>query len=235
MRAVRKEVGPEYPVSVKLNSADFQAGGFSHEDAIQVAKWLEQEGVDLVELSGGTYEQAVMVSNAESADQALDRRRESTKKREAYFLDYTRDIRAAVKMPLMVCGGFRTRKGMMDAVANGETDVIGFGRPLCADPDIANKLLDGSADQAPDIENTLRLGPGFLGLNSNITLIKAMTTWGQLGWFFYQLIRMGEGKDPNLSLGLLAALRWYKRNEADTAARLNRHPSVPDEVSRAAQ
>lgn len=222
VRAVRAKVGPEYPVSVKLNSADFQTGGFSQEDAIQVAKWLERASVDLLEISGGTYEQAVMVGNAGDADRVLDRRRESTKKREAYFMEYAKDIRAAVKTPLMVSGGFRTRAAMIDALESGETDVIGIGRPLCADPEISGKLLAGTVDHAPDIENTLRLGPGFLGVNSGITMIKAMTTWGQLGWFFCQIIRMGQGQDPDLSMGLLAGLRWYKRNEADAAARLDR-------------
>lgn len=222
VRGVRANVGPEYPISVKLNSADFQAGGFSADDAIQVAKWLEQESVDLLEVSGGTYEQTVMVGNASDADRVLDRRRKSTKKREAYFMEYAKDIRTAVKMPLMVSGGFRTRAAMIDALQSGETDVIGLGRPLCADADIAKKLLDGTADRAADIENTLRLGPGFLGLGSNIPMIKGMHTWGQLGWFCCQIIRMGQGLDPDLSMGLLAALRWYKRNEGDAAARLNR-------------
>ena len=61
VRSVRKAVGENFPVSLKLNSADFQKGGFSHEDAIQVATWLNEEGLDLLEISGGTYEQPHLV------------------------------------------------------------------------------------------------------------------------------------------------------------------------------
>ena len=235
VRAVRQEVGAAFPVSVKLNSADFQSGGFSPEDSIQVATWLEQAGIDLLEISGGTYEQTVMIGNESNVDKVLDRRRESTKKREAYFMEYARDIRAAIKTPLMVSGGFRSRAGMIDAVASGDTNMIGLGRPLCAYAELANKLLDGSVERAPDIENHLRLGPGFLGPNSNITMFKAMNTWGQMGWFCHQLIRLGEGNGPDLSLGLLAALRWYKKNEGDTFGRLNRAHETDGESSIAAQ
>ena len=57
MGAVRAAVGPEFPISVKLNSADFQKGGFAFEDSIQVLKWLEEDSADLIEISGGNYEQ----------------------------------------------------------------------------------------------------------------------------------------------------------------------------------
>ena len=57
VRTVREAVGSDFPVSVKLNSADFQKGGFAFEDSLQVARWLEEAGVDLIEISGGTYEQ----------------------------------------------------------------------------------------------------------------------------------------------------------------------------------
>ncbi|MEP5263481.1 MAG: NADH:flavin oxidoreductase, partial [Nitratireductor sp.] len=61
VRAVRRAVGDDFPVSVKLNSADFQRGGFSHEDAVRVAAWLDAEKLDLLEVSGGTYEQPRLV------------------------------------------------------------------------------------------------------------------------------------------------------------------------------
>ena len=143
VRAVREAVGVNFPVSLKLNSADFQKGGFSHEDAIQVATWLNEEGLDLLEISGGTYEQPHLVGidmglNPERAE----KRRESTIAREAYFLDYARDIRNVFNGPLMVTGGFRTSKGMNDALNENACDVIGIARPFCIDSDIANKLLD---------------------------------------------------------------------------------------------
>ncbi|MEQ8379673.1 NADH:flavin oxidoreductase/NADH oxidase family protein [Parvibaculum sp.] len=224
VRAVRAAVGTDFPVSVKLNSADFQRGGFSHEDAIRVAAWLNAEGLDLLEVSGGTYEQPRLVGMDDMTlhPEKSEVRRESTIAREAYFLEYAKDIRAAVTMPLMVTGGFRTVEGMNAALASGTMDVVGIARPLCVDPGIPGKLLSGAATETPAYEKTLRLGPGFLGPHSPVNLIKAMNGWGQQGWFCLQLLRMGAGKDPDPKMGVFSAFRNYAKNEAKTAAALER-------------
>ena len=224
VRAVRRAVGTDFPVSVKLNSADFQCGGFSHEDSIRVATWLDSEGLDLLEISGGTYEQPRLVGLDDMTlhPEKAEVRRESTIAREAYFLEYAKDIRAAVKMPLMVTGGFRTVTGMNAALGSGTMDVVGIARPLCVDPAIPAKLLSGVAKETPAYEKTLRLGPGILGPHSPINLLKALNGWGQQGWFCLQLLRMGEGKDPDPKMGVFSAFRNYAKNEAQTAAALVR-------------
>lgn len=224
VRAVRKGVGPDFPISVKLNSADFQRGGFSHEDAIKVASWLNAEGLDLLEISGGTYEQPRLVGLDDMTlhPEKAETRRESTIAREAYFLEYAKDIRAATTMPLMVTGGFRSVAGMNAALASGTMDVVGIARPLCVDPEIAGKLLSGAAMETPAFEKTLRLGPGFLGPHSPVNLIKAMNGWGQQGWFCLQILRMGEGKNPDTKMGVFSAFRNYAKNEAKTASALQR-------------
>lgn len=224
VRAVRRAVGTDFPVSVKLNSADFQRGGFSHEDSIRVATWLDAEGLDLLEISGGTYEQPRLVGLDDMTlhPEKAEVRRESTIAREAYFLEYAKDIRATVKMPLMVTGGFRTLAGMNAALGSGTMDVVGIARPLCVDPAIPAKLLSGVAKETPAYEKTLRLGPGILGPHSPINLLKALNGWGQQGWFCLQLLRMGEGKDPDPKMGVFSAFRNYAKNEAQTAAALVR-------------
>jgi 2,4-dienoyl-CoA reductase-like NADH-dependent reductase (Old Yellow Enzyme family) len=224
VRAVRRAVGAGFPVSVKLNSADFQRGGFSHEDSIRVAAWLDAEGLDLLEISGGTYEQPRLVGLDDMTlhPEKAEVRRESTIAREAYFLEYAKDIRAAVKMPLMVTGGFRMLTGMNAALGSGTMDVVGIARPLCVDPAIPAKLLSGAAKETPAYEKTLRLGPGILGPHSPINLLKALNGWGQQGWFCLQLLRMGEGKDPDPKMGVFSAFRNYAKNEAQTAAALVR-------------
>ena len=83
VRAVRKTTRPGFAVSVKLNSADFQQGGFTTDEAAQVAGWLEEAGCDLLEVSGGTYESVAMVGSDVSG-----LLRESTKRREGYFIDF---------------------------------------------------------------------------------------------------------------------------------------------------
>ncbi|MBX3506149.1 MAG: NADH:flavin oxidoreductase/NADH oxidase family protein [Parvibaculum sp.] len=224
VRAVRRAVGSDFPISVKLNSADFQRGGFSHEDAIRVASWLNAEGLDLLEISGGTYEQPRLVGLDDMTlhPEKSETRRESTIAREAYFLDYARDIRAATTMPLMVTGGFRTVAGMNAALASGTMDVVGIARPLCVDPEIAGKLLSGAARETPAYEKTLRIGPGFLGPHSPVNLIKALNGWGQQGWFCLQILRMGAGQNPDPKMGVFSAFRNYAKNEAKTAAALQR-------------
>jgi len=224
VRAVRRAVGDDFPVSVKLNSADFQRGGFSHEDAIRVAAWLDAEKLDLLEISGGTYEQPRLVGLDDMTlhPEKAEVRRESTIAREAYFLEYAKDIRAAVKMPLMVTGGFRTVAGMNAALASGTMDLVGIARPLCVDPAIPGKLLSGAAAETPAYEKTLRLGPGILGPHSPINMLKALNGWGQQGWFCLQILRMGEGKNPDPKMGVFTAFRNYAKNEARAAAAMQR-------------
>ena len=224
VRSVRKAVGVNFPVSLKLNSADFQKGGFSHEDAIQVATWLNEEGLDLLEISGGTYEQPHLVGidmglNPERAE----KRRESTIAREAYFLDYARDIRTVFNGPLMVTGGFRSTKGMNNALNENACDVIGIARPFCIDPDIANKLLNNNVSETPTLEKTMQLGPGWLGLNSPFSVIKGINGWGQQAFWCLNLIRMGEDSDPDLNLGIFKAFRDYQKNEKNAAKQYKAH------------
>lgn len=224
VRAVRKAVGPDFPISVKLNSADFQRGGFSHEDSIRVAAWLNAENLDLLEISGGTYEQPRLVGLDDMTlhPEKAETRKESTIAREAYFLEYSKDIRAAVTMPLMVTGGFRTAAGMNAALASGTMDVVGLARPLCVDPSAAARLLSGSVRDIPAYEKTLRIGPGILGPHSRFNIVKALNGWGQQGWFCLQILRMGDGLDPDKKLGVFKAFRDYAKNEAKTAAALAR-------------
>jgi hypothetical protein len=209
---------------VKLNSADFQRGGFSHEDAIRVAAWLNAEKLDLLEISGGTYEQPRLVGLDDMTlhPERSEKRRESTIAREAYFLEYAKDIRAATTMPLMVTGGFRTVAGMNAALASATMDVVGIARPLCVDPEAANKLLSGGATEIPAYEKTLRLGPGILGPHSPINFLKALNGWGQQGWFCLQILRLGAGENPDPKMGVFSAFRNYAKNESKTAAALQR-------------
>jgi len=98
-------------IAVKLNSADFQRGGFDSDDSLTVACALEKEGIDLLEISGGTYESTAMVTGMPQ--------RESTRAREAYFLEFAERFSQEVSVPIMLTGGFRTRQGMNDALDSG--------------------------------------------------------------------------------------------------------------------
>jgi len=218
IRAVKAACGGDFSVSVKLNSTDFQKGGFSHEDCLAVIDMLNGEGLDFVEISGGNYEQPQMAGIEGMEPVFEDGVRDSTRKREAYFASYAKSVQARAKMSLLVTGGFRTRAAMDEALQAGEADLIGLGRPLCADADVPNKLISGEMTTAPAWEQTLRLGPTrFLGPNSPISLIKGMNGWGAQGWFCLQIKRMGDGLEPNHKLGVFKALRQYQSEEGAAA------------------
>ncbi|MCH1542288.1 MAG: NADH:flavin oxidoreductase/NADH oxidase family protein [Alphaproteobacteria bacterium] len=229
IRAVRKAVGDKFPVALKLNSADFQKGGFSHEESVQVATWLNDEGLDMLEVSGGTYEQPKLVGLDNltlNPDRAEDVR-ESTVAREAYFLDYAKDIRAVYKAPMMVTGGFRSRAGMDAALEADACDMIGVGRPLCVDSDIINKLMSGEEETTTIFEKSMEIGPKFLrpllGLNSPSRTMASLNGWGQQGWWCLQIINMGEGREPDLDLGVFKAFTGYQSSEKKAAAAYNAH------------
>jgi len=175
-RRMRSKVGPDFPLGIKINSADFQRGGFTEEESMEVIQLLDQEGMDLIEVSGGTYESAAMVGT---------HHRDSTKAREAYFLDFIVKVRAKIKAPLMLTGGFRTRDTMNEALDSGELDIIGLGRPFCVYPNVAEDLISGKMEDChvPD-------------LITGVDKID-MTGMLQTPWHQFQLVRMGKGLDPD--------------------------------------
>ena len=205
----RKEVGEDFPISVKLNSADFQKGGFTADESIQVAQMLEDAGVDIIEISGGTYEQPKLigVDDLTINPKRSEERKESTIAREAYFLEYAQDIRKAVSLPLMVTGGFRTREGIEDALQSNVCQMVGIGRPLCADPYCIKKMIEGEIETLPSFEKTLSLGPSILSPSSPFTIIKVINAFGAMAWFYQQIKNMAKGLMPNHEQKLFNAFR----------------------------
>ncbi|OIJ27686.1 NADH:flavin oxidoreductase/NADH oxidase family protein [Nocardioides luteus] len=176
LRAIRAEVGQQTPVAIKLNSADFQKGGFGEEESLEVVHALAEEGLDLLEISGGTYTSAAMLG----VDPSL---KASTRRREAYFLAYAERVRAELPtLPLMLTGGFRTAGGMVDAVESGAVDLVGLGRPLTVQPDFPAQLLAGRADES--VVNPRRSG---------IRMLDSLT---ELTYYSVQMWRMAKGKEP---------------------------------------
>jgi len=181
---MRRKCGPEFPIGIKINSADFQRGAFTEEESMQVIQWLDEAGMDLIEVSGGTYERAAMVGT---------QHKESTIKREAYFLEFIQKVRKLVKAPLMLTGGFRTVETMNAAIENGELDFIGLGRPFCLFPDVAKELIDGTRTEC----NVPDLLTGVPKIDMSGML--------QTPWNMFQLHRMGAGlePDPNMDLWMV--------------------------------
>ena len=198
IRAVREAVGPSFPVAVKLNSSDFQKGAFSMEDSLQVARWVSEQSVDLLEISGGTYE----------ALEFLQNRKESTRKREAFFLDYAKELQGKIKIPLMITGGFRTRAAMDDALQAGDCQVIGIARPFCIDPDFPRKMKDEAIAKIPAVEEELHSK-----VSSISRFFRSLTSQAQAAWYYQQILYLAENRSPKLDLNMwLALTRFYIRD-----------------------
>jgi 2,4-dienoyl-CoA reductase-like NADH-dependent reductase (Old Yellow Enzyme family) len=222
VRAVRAQVGPGFPVSVKLNSDDFRKGGFSHADCLKVVELLNAEGIDLLEISGGTYEQPRLLGVEGRSEDAVQVR-SSTRVREAYFLEYAEAIRRVATMPLMVTGGFRTREGMEAALASGALDLIGIARPFCTHPDCARELLRHRIEQLPAFEQKLHLAPrGWRSPASPILLMKMINVLGAQGWYYQQMDRIAHGRPVDVERGMLRSFLRYWWDDLGRALRLRR-------------
>jgi 2,4-dienoyl-CoA reductase-like NADH-dependent reductase (Old Yellow Enzyme family) len=222
VRAVRKAVGPDFPVALKLNSDDFRKGGFTNAECVEVVRWLNDESLDLLELSGGTYEQPRLVG-AEGRSDSVVPLRPSTVAREAYFLGYATAVREVARMPLMVTGGFRTRSGMEAALGAEECDMVGLGRPLCWQPDFPRRLLAREVDGIERLEDRLKIRPrGWLSPTSPIVPIKMLNTFGAQSWYYCQIFRLADGQPADLSRGILSTLKEYLSDEYATARRMHR-------------
>ncbi|MDG1210660.1 MAG: NADH:flavin oxidoreductase/NADH oxidase family protein [Paracoccaceae bacterium] len=198
VREVRAAVGHDFPVSIKLNSTDFQSDGFTLDDCVAVVQWLENNGVDLLEVSGGNYEIPAMVMGKRGEAPVV---KESTQIREAFFIDYAAELREHSDIPMMVTGGFRTHAAMAEALEVDAADVIGLGRTLISEPDLPARILSNQAN-ALDVE-------------AGIT-----PPYARMPWYYAQLQRMGRGEAPDLSLTGEEAMAEFKHQEAATLAAL---------------
>lgn len=194
--AMRQAVGPDFPIGIKLNSADFQRGGFTEEESLDTIRALAEAGIDLIEISGGTYEAPAMTGIKVSKEPI----KESTRQREAYFLEFAEKARAAVSTPLVVTGGFRTARGMADAIQSGAVDMVGLARILAVEPDAPKKLLAGK--------------PTAHQIKPITTGIKAIDRRGllEVSWYTGQLKRIGRGEAPKPNesgLWVFAKQAWH--------------------------
>ena len=204
--AVRASVGPTFPVAEMLNSADFQKGGFAFEDSLQVAAWLEAAGVDLIEISGGTYEQPRLIG-VEGMEAVEEQKvAQSTMMREAYFVDFALAMQEKVSIPLMVTGGFRLRAAMEQAITAGGADLIGLGRPMCVMTDAPAQLLAG-LEELPRYENQLALLPSWLSGLSRIKTIRPLAIFAVMYWYYAQLEELGRRGLAQPSMSVFAATR----------------------------
>ncbi len=195
---VRARVGAGFSVSVKLNSADFQRGGFSQEDAKRVVAMLNPLKVDLLELSGGSYEAPAMHG------QARDGR---TLAREAYFLEFAQDIATVATMPIMVTGGIR-RLAVAEQVLDSGIDMVGIGTALALDPHLPRDWQAGKSS-APMLRPITW---------SN----KVLASLAYMSMVKHQLRRLGKGKGSNPGV---TPVRAFLEQQLETTIKTRRYRS----------
>lgn len=187
VKSVRNVVSSQFVVSVKLNSADFQRGGFSAEDAKLVVEMLNDLSVDLVELSGGSYEAPAMQG------QARDGR---TLAREAYFLEFASEIAAVAKMPIMVTGGIR-RHAVVKQVLDGGVAMAGIATALAIDPNLPRHWREGK-DHAPQLAPINWKNKNFASL-AGMAVVK----------FQLRQLSLGRRPKPNVSAFIALLLQQF--------------------------
>lgn len=183
VKAVRAAVSPGFCVAVKLNSADFQRGGFEPADARQVVLWLNDLAVDLVELSGGSYEAPAMQGDARDG---------RTLAREAYFLDFARDIAAIARMPVMVTGGIRRLPVVEEVLASGVA-MAGIATALAVDPALPKRWQQGDSSASAALQPIRWKRKAFAAL-AYMALVKL------------QMRRLAAGNQPGTQASPLRAL-----------------------------
>jgi len=189
VKAVRAVVSPGFAVAVKLNSADFQKGGFAASDAVQVVRWLNELPVDLVELSGGSYESPAMQGSPQAGSG-------STTAREAYFLDFARDLSAVARMPVMVTGGIRRRAVAEQALLPSEgrpgVAMVGIASAFAFEPDLPDRWKRNEA---------LEIVIPSVGWRN-----KTYASLAKMALVKLQLRRLGKGQQPKPNASPLLAL-----------------------------
>lgn len=182
VKAIKTALPKEAAISVKLNSADFQRGGFDQADAIEVVKTLGELNVDLVELSGGSYESPAMQGNTADG---------RTLAREAYFLEFAKEIAKEATMPIMTTGGI-LRLPIAQKVLDEGIDIIGLGRALAFSPNLPNQWKKDTEAKAklPDVK----------------WKDKTLSAMATMAITKRQFKRMGKGLEPKLNSSALFSL-----------------------------
>jgi 2,4-dienoyl-CoA reductase-like NADH-dependent reductase (Old Yellow Enzyme family) len=176
---IKSVLKPDSILAIKLNSADFQQGGFDEQDAEWVIKKLNGMGIDLLELSGGNYESPAMIDSKANS-------------REAFFIDFAEKAKRIATMPIMVTGGFKSRSGIRSALESGAVDAVGLAKPFIIEPELPLKMMAGHVEEVHWPVKRLKN--------------QAFNSMAQMGWAKAQLERLGEGKEVNLKLGTVRNL-----------------------------
>lgn len=209
VRAIRERVGAQFGLSVKLNVRDFKKGGISIEESTALMTQLGVEGVDFIELSGGNFEQPMLLGKyyEETADVPAPAETE-------YFAKDAEQIRNTVKISLMLTGGIRNFSSARRLLEGNVCDLLGFARPFCLEPKFPQRMLketEGGLDQYD--------GLLFSGINNSRTgtgkpsAKQVLNVTANLAWYYRQVVRLAAGRSPDKELSIIRAFLCYLADE----------------------
>ncbi len=184
IEAVRRAVGPGFPIGIKINATDKLEGGLTEDEALEVVRLLDSSSVDLIDISGGTYFPGAKASSDGVSDSG------------PYFLDFARRAKGVTAVPLMLTGGFQRREQAVDAVAGGAVDMVSLARAMVLNPRLAKAWLteDGSDPAFPIFQSP---PPG-----------------GVTAWYTMRLTALAEDSEDAFALDPGSALQVYEERDA---------------------
>lgn len=190
-QGIREKTGKDFPIALKINSSDFRSDGFSEEDSLKVIQKMDQLGIDLIEISGGNYENPKMQGIGKGA----------------FFIDYAKKIKQIISTPIIVTGGFNTANGMETAIENNETDFIGLARPLVMVPDLPKQLKWGNFTSV----KLNHLTTGSKRLDRKVGSLIGLSFYQQ------QMLRIAEGKEVQPTTNAWGALLFSLKHQGLSA------------------
>ncbi len=197
---IKAGVNKQFSIAIKLNSKDFIDGGFSEQDSISVIKRMSQLGIDLIEISGGNYENPVMSKDGRDS------------KEEGFFIEFAKQIQDITTVPIVITGGFRTTKVMNQVLENSLASMIGLARPLALYPDIPNQ-----------IENQTYTPPKLKRLTTRVkSLDKKFGSIMGIVYYEQQMKRVAKGKPPKIHTNAFKPLLHTLFSHGPTALKRRR-------------
>jgi 2,4-dienoyl-CoA reductase-like NADH-dependent reductase (Old Yellow Enzyme family) len=154
LQGIRKRVGQDYPVLIKINGRDYLEGGLELEDSVQAGAMMKEAGVDAIEVSGGTFA---------SGDLMPMRTGILTEGDEAYFQAEARAFKKQIDLPIILVGGIRSLHIAERIVIDKIADYISMSRPFIREPGLINRWRSGDLSKATCLSDSKCLRPALAG------------------------------------------------------------------------
>lgn len=134
LAAIRVEVGPRFPIELRMSGSEFFEGGYDLEEGCRIAEALE-DLVDIIQVSAGSYQFGFSITHP------------SQFRAHGCNVYLAEEIKRHVSVPVATLGGLSDPRQMENIIAEGKADMVVMGRALLADPEIPNKVMANAGDE----------------------------------------------------------------------------------------